>query len=178
MRWQEQMARLMRMPGVNLLMRVGIRLVVPRQRVGVSLVIMDDRQRVLLLRHVFHPTVPWGLPGGWLNRHEAPAAGALRELHEETGLTADLGPLLQATHDPQPPHLTIAYLARLRPGRMVLSPEILEARWFAPDVLPPLFPFMTHAIETAVQLRAAAPNIQSAPFWHTVPSPAEETKTS
>lgn len=159
------------------MMQLGIRAIVPRQRVGVSVVVLNERQHVLLLRHVFHPYVPWGLPGGWLNRHEDPAVGALRELREEIGLTANLGPLLQATHDPHPPHLTIAYLARLQPGQMVLSPEILEAKWFSPDDLPQLFPFMTRAIETAVQYHIFSQTNTLAPFDQLVPSSLEKTKT-
>ena len=79
-----------RFPFVNYFMAWGIRLVVPKQRIGAGLVALDEEDRVLLLRHVFHPYTPWGIPGGWLNRHEAPADGVLRELKEETGLTAVL----------------------------------------------------------------------------------------
>ncbi len=162
--WKQQLARLVRLPGFDIIMQVGIRLLIPRQRIGVSVVIFDEKQQVLLLRHVFHPHIPWGLPGGWLNRHEDPAVGALRELYEEIGLTADLGPVLQVTHDPHPPHLTIAYMAHLHPGEMILSPEILEAKWFPLGSLPPLFSFMTLAIETAVHLQATNQPIYSTHF--------------
>lgn len=33
----------------------------------------------------------WKLPGGGLNRHEAPAAGMARELYEETGIRLEMG---------------------------------------------------------------------------------------
>ncbi|MCA9977389.1 MAG: hypothetical protein KC413_16635, partial [Anaerolineales bacterium] len=52
--WKQQMARLVRLPFMNWLMYLGIYLVVPRHRVGVTAVALDDQQRVLLLRHVFH----------------------------------------------------------------------------------------------------------------------------
>jgi ADP-ribose pyrophosphatase YjhB (NUDIX family) len=40
--------------------------------------------QLLLLRQP--PGKAWSLPGGLINRHETPAAGAQRELAEETGL--------------------------------------------------------------------------------------------
>ncbi len=148
---------MLRLPGMSYLMQVAIALIVPRHRIGVSLVVLNEQKQVLLLRHVFHPHLPWGLPGGWLNRHEDPAIGGLRELREETGLQAKLGPVLHISRNNHPPHLNIAYLAYPHPGPITLSGEILEAAWFSPDQLPPLFPFMYHAIATAVQQHPAPP---------------------
>lgn len=161
---------MLHLPGMGYIMQVAIALVVPRHRIGVSLVTFNEQKQVLLLRHVFHPHLPWGLPGGWLNRNEDPARGGLRELREETGLTARLGPVLHISRNNHPPHLNIAYLAYLYPGTMTLSGEIFEAAWFAPDKLPPLFPFVYQAIETAVQHHAA---------WLTLAQveTTEETKT-
>ncbi|KAA3663852.1 MAG: NUDIX domain-containing protein, partial [Chloroflexi bacterium] len=116
-----------------------------------GVVVIDDQGRVLLLNHVFHPYIPWDVPGGWLNRNEDPAAGALRELWEETGIIAELGPVVRLKHEEYPAHLGIAFLAFANPQPMVLSNEIIEARWFAPDALPEkLVPFTRAAIETAV----------------------------
>lgn len=52
----------------------------------------DDR--MLLLRQP--PGFGWSLPGGLLNRGEPPAAGAARELREETGVEVDPGQLRPA----------------------------------------------------------------------------------
>jgi 8-oxo-dGTP diphosphatase len=149
---KEFMARLVRAPIVSHLMGVAVRLLVPRQRVGVGLVGHDGQGRILMLRHVFHPRAPWGLPGGWLDRNEAPAAAALRELREETGLTAALGPVVYTSYESTPPHIGIAYLARINPAAMTLSSEIIEADWFNPDSLPdPLLPFVRRAITAALE---------------------------
>jgi ADP-ribose pyrophosphatase YjhB (NUDIX family) len=132
-------------------MVAAIHLVVPRHRIGVGIVVMDSRGHVLLLRHVFHPKTPWGLPGGWVGRGEAPADAALRELREETGLSAELGPLVYHSYDRPPAHLGLIYLAQAEPTTLRLSHEILEARWFAPDVLPsPLQFSVTAGIAAAV----------------------------
>jgi len=134
-------------------MVLGIRTFVARHRVGVALVPIDDQGRVLLLHHVFHPHVPWGLPGGWLGRNETPAACALRELKEETGLDASLGPVVHVSDEQVPPHVLIAYLARITPGEMTFGPEIINAAWFAPDEFPsPLPPFSREAIEAALRV--------------------------
>lgn len=147
------MARLMRVPILHHLMGWGVRLTVPRRRVGIAVVAMNRQRQILLLRHVFHPAVPWGLPGGWLNRREAPAAGALRELCEETGLTATLGPVILVDGDKKPDHIAIAYLAYVeQAGLMKLSPEIIEAAWFNHTQLPkPLNPFVQRAIQAALE---------------------------
>lgn len=147
------MARLMHLPGLPYLMAWSVRLMVPRQRIGVSLVALDDAGQVFLLRHVFHSHMPWGLPGGWLGRNEAPEDGVLRELREETGLTADLDAVVHLSYLSHPPHVGIAFLGRLHPGRLVLSSEIIEADWFPLDNLPPLFPFVVEAIQAAGRLQ-------------------------
>lgn len=109
-----------------------------------------------MLRHVFHPYCPWGLPGGWLNRSESPAAGALRELVEETGLTADFGSVVYIASENHPPHIGIAFLASIQPGPITLSPEIIEATWFPITGLPhPLHSFTLDAINGAMKLRRA-----------------------
>lgn len=126
----------------------GIYLFTPRHRVGVNVVVMDERQRVLLLKHVFHPQAPWGLPGGWLGRHEDPKIGVLRELREETGLTAVLENVLMVEHDLRPPHIGIVYQARVEQGALRLNKEILEAAWFSLTELPaPMTPGTIKALD-------------------------------
>jgi 8-oxo-dGTP diphosphatase len=145
-------ARLVRLPFMRWLMVIAVHLVVPRHRIGVAVVVMDSSGRVLLLRHVFHPHIPWGLPGGWVGRGEAPAAAALRELQEETGLTARLGPLVHHSYDSRPAHVGLIYLAYAQPAAMQLSHEILEAGWFAPAALPAcLTPSVRAGIAAAVK---------------------------
>ena len=55
---------------------------------GVALV-LTHRQRVLFGKRVIASTAyEWQLPGGWIAVGETPAAAAVRELREETGLDA------------------------------------------------------------------------------------------
>jgi 8-oxo-dGTP diphosphatase len=146
------MARLMHIPLLHHLMGWGVRLVVPRRRVGVALVALNNEGHVLLLRHVFHPAAPWGLPGGWLNRYESPAAGVLRELYEETGLTARLGSVVYVKGESRPDHIGIAYLGYVEETAvMQLSSEIIQAGWFERTQLPTsLQPFVQTAIQAGL----------------------------
>jgi ADP-ribose pyrophosphatase YjhB (NUDIX family) len=53
-----------------------------------SVVVRDDRQRVLLVRHV--EGNDWTTPGGMIEPYELPADAAVRETWEETGLVVAL----------------------------------------------------------------------------------------
>lgn len=151
---KQKLARLMRLPLLHRLMLEGMKLLVPRHRIGVSLVALDEQERVFFLKHVFHPNVPWGLPGGWLGPNEDPATGLIRELREETGLTAVIGPVVHTSLEPRPNHIGIAYLGHIQPGPLKLCPEILEAAWFPTDALPmPQYAFTQQALQTAVHIQ-------------------------
>lgn len=137
---------------VRKLMVWAILIVVPRHRMGVEVVLFNEQRQILLLKHVFHPEIPWGIPGGWLDRHEDPAEGALRELREETGLTAVLGPVILIKREKQQSHLGLAYLAYDAQGSITLSNEIIEAAWTDLDKLPMLMSFTQEAVEKATVL--------------------------
>src|SRR5262249_35384122 len=67
--------------------------------VTVAAVIIDDKKRVLLLRHAFRPGSGWGIPGGFINSREQPDDAVRREMREEIGLElSDLKLLNVVTH--------------------------------------------------------------------------------
>jgi len=58
----------------------------PKPCAGV--LVVDDQERVLLVKRTNPPAVgSWSLPAGYLEADEPPQEAAVRELHEETGLT-------------------------------------------------------------------------------------------
>lgn len=109
----------------------------PRPSVTVDVAVFApderDRLRVLLIRRGKDPFAgSWALPGGFVDADEDLAAAAARELVEETGLDARLGPQLGAYgtpgRDPRGHTVSVVFLAWLATG-----PEPLEGQDDATD---------------------------------------------
>lgn len=120
----------------------------PRYTLGVVAVIADVAGAVLLVEHVYHPRFAWGLPGGWIDADEDPAAAILRELHEELALSARVCRVAHLAKT-APNHIDIAFLCAAESPVGKLCHELLAYRWVAADELPPLKPFHARAIELA-----------------------------
>ncbi len=120
---------------------------------GVVGVVINDEQHILLVEHVFHPRSPWGLPGGWVDRHEDPVNTIAREMQEELSLTVDVGPII-ATEVPDFPrqHINLAYLCYPRGDVGDLSSELLGYRWHTRENLPQMHDFQIRAIDRALTL--------------------------
>jgi 8-oxo-dGTP diphosphatase len=72
-----------------------------RQRIAAYGVCIDDEGRLLLARAAPWLTLRgrWFLPGGGVDHGEHPAEALRREINEESGLTVQLGPLLDILSD-------------------------------------------------------------------------------
>jgi 8-oxo-dGTP diphosphatase len=109
----------------------------PRFVVGVTGVVLNARGEVLLAHHVFRDRIAWGLPGGAIRYGERLEDAIRREILEETGLSVEVGGLLQVTLHPEWPNLTCHFLCTVdgTPEPQV-NGELFEAGFYTLDNLP------------------------------------------
>lgn len=105
--------------------------------IGITGVVLDDHDRVLLLKHKFWKDCPWGTPSGYLERGESVEAGFAREVFEETGLRVEEVEIT-AINSGFRLRLEVSVLGRLggSPEPAVDGVEVEEARFFTVDDLP------------------------------------------
>jgi mutator protein MutT len=110
--------------------------VIERPVVAVGVVLLDG-DRVLLVRRARPPGVgKWTVPGGKVGLGETMRDAAARELMEETGLAATLGPVVEVLERIVRDGETIAYhyviidfLGTDPRGTLVAGDDATEARW-------------------------------------------------
>jgi 8-oxo-dGTP diphosphatase len=112
-------------------------------RVGVGVLIVDERGRVLLTLRKFPPEAGcWSIVGGKVDFLEAIEACAIREASEEVGLKISIDRLLCITDHLLPDEgqhwVSPAYLGRILGGEVRnCEPEKThEVGWFLPVQLP------------------------------------------
>jgi len=118
------------------------RVIFREHKVAAALVVTDDAGRVLLVQRAWNPMQGyWSLPAGFVDEDEAPAAAAIRECHEETGLEAEVTALLDVIAGREHPHgadVVIVYQGRSIGGTLTPADDATDAAFFAPEALPPL----------------------------------------
>ncbi len=123
-------------------------------RLGCSIVIFDQaRKTVLLTRRADNGL--WCLPGGRLDPGESVSEAGLRELREETGLEGRIRRLVGVYSDPDQlivyPDgekafiIVLCFEVEQTGGRLGLSPETTEARFFPVDEAAQMDLFHGHA---------------------------------
>lgn len=103
--------------------------------VGVTGLILNGKNEVLLLRHTYR-SEPWGLPGGYMKAKEHPKEGLEREILEETGFTVSADYRYKVRTDRQSARLDVVYIGTFIGGEFRSSSEVAEARFFGLDSLP------------------------------------------
>lgn len=107
---------------------------------GVKAVLLDEENRVLLVRHTYQPG--WHLPGGGVKKKETLADAAVREVREETGhLVCDTAPQMFGVYsnfaESKSDHVAVFVF---RSWEVIpdapRSPEIMEYQFFSAQALP------------------------------------------
>lgn len=103
--------------------------------VGVTGVILNNRDEVLLFRHTYRRR-QWSLPGGYIKAKEHPKEGIEREIEEESGLVVSADWRYKIRTDRDSARLDIVYVGSFIGGEFKASKEVVEAKFFTFDALP------------------------------------------
>lgn len=116
--------------------RFSVRLVHTRFTATAGAIVSDADNRVLLLKHRYRGGSGWGIPGGFIERNEQPAAAVQRELREEVGLEVTNVKIVHARSFPHLRQVEIVFTCRAAGNARPRSGEVIEAEWFSVDGLP------------------------------------------
>ncbi len=136
-----------KMPRLIIIPYYLYRFVQPKYSVGVVGIVWNNHQ-VLLVEHVFHPQLPWGLPGGWIGFNESPQQAVTRELKEELGLNVTKTDLI-LLEKTKYHHLDIAFICQTSNDIQGISSELMGYRWFNFEEIPPIHKFHYDAISAS-----------------------------
>ena len=110
-------------------------------KVGVGVLVIEEA-KVLLVRRTMAPEIgKWSIPAGYLDHGEDPRVTAVREAHEETGLSVTIERLIEVFQNPADEggaSIFIMYEARRTGGTLQAGDDADAAAFFALDELPPL----------------------------------------
>lgn len=106
--------------------------------VGVRTLVVDHRQRILLVKHTYMPD--WHFPGGGVSRGEPAKIAAIRELREEAAVVSsgevELYGLyfhkVMGVND----YVALYVVKQFHQTAAKISPEIAEVQWFDLNKLP------------------------------------------
>ncbi|MDP9469040.1 MAG: NUDIX domain-containing protein [Chloroflexota bacterium] len=104
-------------------------------RIGVFAILFDQQGRVLLCHR--RDDDLWNLPGGGLEHGEAPWAGAVREVKEESGLEVTVERLAGVYSKPEVNEVVFSFVCKVTGGRLTLTDEADRIEYFALDGIPP-----------------------------------------
>jgi ADP-ribose pyrophosphatase YjhB (NUDIX family) len=106
--------------------------------------VMFDGGRVLLVKRGHAPLKgEWSLPGGTVELGETLVAAVAREVLEETGLTVDVGPVVEVLDRVQRSpdggvehhYVIIDYLCQILSGRLACGSDAEDVCWARPEEL-------------------------------------------
>ena len=107
---------------------------------GVKVMVFNESGEILLILNSYGNRDQYLLPGGGVGRGESPAAAAVREVHEELGLRLrDAEPVWTYESNAEGKRDTIHLFKVVTSEQPRIDDrEVIEARFFALDGLPPI----------------------------------------
>ncbi len=118
--------------------------------VGVTGVIFNDKNEVLLFKHTYRKQ-SWSLPGGYLKAGEHPAEALEREIKEESSLVVSADEMLKTRTDRDGSRLDMCFVGKFIGGEFTPSSEVSEYGFFSQDAMPLLRSNQVFLIEEALQ---------------------------
>jgi ADP-ribose pyrophosphatase YjhB (NUDIX family) len=101
---------------------------------GAFALLYDGAGRILLCHR--RDTDVWNLPGGQVERGEAPWQAAIRETQEETGLSVSVERLVFVDERQERDELVFTFACEVTSGALTLNEEVDQLAWFALAELP------------------------------------------
>lgn len=127
--------------------------------IGLTGIIFNKKNEVLLLRHTYRATA-WSLPGGYMKGKEHPEEGLAREIEEETGFVVSIDSRFKVRTDRETARLDFCYVGTFIGGDFCKSHEIAEANFFAFDDIPEIRTDQLLVIKEALEKRTKTPLVQ------------------
>lgn len=118
--------------------------------IGVTGVILNDKNEVLLFKHTYRQH-SWSLPGGYLKAGEHPAEALEREIKEESALVVSADEMLKTRTDRGGSRLDMCFVGVFIGGEFISSHEVSEYGFFTQDAMPLLRSNQVFLIEEALQ---------------------------
>ncbi len=103
--------------------------------VGVTGIIFNDKNEVLLFKHTYRQH-PWSLPGGYMKAGEHPKEALEREIKEESHLVVSADAPLKTRTDRDGARLDLCYTGVFIGGEFAPSHEVSEYGFFSEDSMP------------------------------------------
>jgi len=102
--------------------------------IGVFAAIFDEENRILFCHRTDYDL--WNLPGGALEKKEAPWIGIIREVKEETGLDVEVMDLVHVSDNPRKDDIVFLFTCKVVGGKLTLNDEADKIKYFAFSDIP------------------------------------------
>lgn len=133
--------------------------------IGVTGVILNNNNEILVVNHSYRDGERWSLPGGYIKGKEHPREGLVREIEEETGFIVRIDEEIKIRTDRETARLDISLVGRYIGGTFKSSDEVKEAGFFAFDKLPLISQNQLMLIREVLDRKTKAVDAKEESFW-------------